>query len=132
MCGNAVGASGPEGDAAGDDAVDVVAGEPRRAGDDAGTDELIGGNELATTADDELTGATSGELTDAVGPATCGEVDVHALRQKTAPVAIAATHRVGPVTKEECPGRPRRTRSAIRKRWPSGTRSACPFLRPSR
>ena len=117
---------------AGPEEVGTAAGEPSRDNDGAGADELTGGDEVAAAADDDVTGALGSELAEAVGPATRGDVDVHALKQRTAPTAIAATQRVGPITKEGCPGRPRRTRSAIRRRWPSGTRNAYPFLRPSR
>ncbi len=61
-----------------------------------GADELDGRQrargDSATTSSPERCG---GELAGAVGPATCGEVDVHALTQRTAPAAIAATQRVG-------------------------------------
>jgi hypothetical protein len=81
MRGNAVGTGGPAGEGAEDEAAGVVAGEPSRDDEGAVADELTGGDEFATTADDELAGAPRGELAGAVGPATCEDVDVHALKQ---------------------------------------------------
>jgi hypothetical protein len=131
MCGSAVGTGGGPDDG---DPEGVATGEPKRDDDGAGTDELIGG-ELAAAAEDDVAGALGGELAKAVGLATCGDVDVHALKHRTTPTPSAATQRIRGITKAACWGRrrtPRRIRSATRRRWPSGTRSACPFRRPSR
>ena len=131
MRGSAVGTGGGPDDG---DPDSVATGDPRRDDDGAGTDELIGG-ELAAAANDEVAGALCGELAEAVGFATCGDVDVHALKQRTAPTTSAIAQRIGAITKVGCWGRrrtPRRIRFAIRRRWPSGMRSACPIRRPSR
>ena len=134
MWGSAVGTGGgPDGTVADD--VGAVAGEPRRDDAGAGADGLVGGCELAATAEDEATGALGSELAAAVGRARCDDEDVHALRHSTATTTSAATQRLGGITKAKWWGRrrtQRRTRSAIRRRWPSGMRSACPFRRPSR
>ena len=133
MCANAVGTGGgPEGEG-----VNGGNDDARRDDDGAGATELAGGSELAAAADDdvagggEVTGTLAGELTEAVGAAACDD-DVHALTHRTAPTPSAATQRVGRVTKAGCRGRPRRIRSVIRRHWPWGTRSACPFRQPSR
>jgi hypothetical protein len=97
MCGSAVGTGGGPEDV-GPGTVGVVAGEPRRDDDGAGADELIGGNELAATAEGEIAGALGSALAEALGRATCGDVDVHALKHRTAPTASAATQRVSPIT----------------------------------
>jgi len=122
MCGSAVGTGGCPADSDPDGA---AAGDP--AGDDesAAADELIVG-EFA--ADDEVVGALGSELAAAVGLATCGDVDVHALKQRT---ASTMAQRRGAITKVGC-RTPRRIQSASRTRWPSGTHSAYPFRPPSR
>jgi hypothetical protein len=86
MCGNAVGTGGPDAEAS-EEA--VVAGEPRRDDEAGGAGELAGGGELAATADDAATGALGG-FDEAVGPATCADVEVQALSPNAAAITTAA------------------------------------------
>ena len=135
MCGSAVGTGGDPCSDVSEEGVGAVAGEPRRDDDGAGADELIGGSELVATAEDEVTGALGRDLAEAVGLSTWGDVEVQALKHSTAPTTSGIAQLVDAITKAEWRGRrrtPRRIRSAIRRHWPSGTRSAYPFLRPSR
>ena len=122
MCGSAVGTGGCSADS---DPDGTAAGDPTGDDDSAAADELFDGG---FAADGEGVGALGGELADAVGLATCGDVDVHALKQRT---ASTMAQRRGAVTKVGC-CTPRRIQSASRTRSPSGTHSACPFRPPSR
>jgi hypothetical protein len=79
MCGSAVGTGGGPADA--DGGVDAGTGEAGTDDDGGGSDELIGGSELPTSADNEVTGALGTELAD---------VDVHAVSPSPAAMTTAA------------------------------------------